>query len=709
LKNPVIVIILLISICFITPDLSHSFELSFKGKIQNGDGGLDGLERPYSLALSPDNKNVYITTADDNALTWFIRDTISGDLTYQGSVGGINTPVYVTVSADNRHVYVASLGDDAVTWYSRDGLTGEPAYIGSIQDGSGGADGLQDPYSIAFSPEGDYAYIAGNGDDGVAWCARDTLTGSLSYAGIIKDSDAGVINLRGPRSLAVSLDGKNVYVAAYSSHAITWLSRDTLTGALAYQGDIWASDVYGTEQAYYVALSPDDRHVYLASVFCNSVSTYIRDQSTGDLTYEDIVIDDTGSVRGLDGVRSLALSPDGQFLYASGFYDNSVAYFSRDDSTGRIFYRGRAVDGSGSVDGLYGAYSVGVSPDGRHVYVTAVREDAVTWFSRNVGTGGLSYVNVIKEGDGGLKGLNRVKSLVFGPAGNQLYAASMSDDAVAWFDFDSSAGRLAFQGLAQDNISGVDGLDGSVSMVISPDSQFAYAASYVDDALCWFSVEGNTGDLTYLGLLKDGVDNVDGLNGVKCISMSPDGRFVYATGFGDKTAAWFARDVSTGALTFGGLLKDDSSGVDGLNGADVIDLSPDGRHAYIYGATDASVSWFSRDSTTGELSFQGILKDSVENIEGRFRPNNLRVGPGGDQVYILLFILDAVAWFSRDPASGALTYAGMVQDSVGGVAGLDEPLQDWMSRGLLPSALTGSARLLLHQEPMRFHGIPGTP
>ena len=37
--------------------------------------------------------------------------------------------------------------------------------------------------------------------------------------------------------------------------------------------------------------------------------------------------------------------------------------------------------------------------------------------------------------------------------------------------------------------------------------------------------------------------------------------------WGDDAVSWYERNASTGALTFGGMLKDGVNGVDGLDGA----------------------------------------------------------------------------------------------------------------------------------------------
>ena len=68
-------------------------------------------------------------------------------------------------------------------------------------------------------------------------------------------------------------------------------------------------------------------------------------------------------------------------------------------------------------------------------------------------------------------------------------------------------------------------------------------------------------------MLKDGVDGVDGLDGAKSVTLSSDGNHAYVTGVDDDAVSWYERNASTGALTYGGMLKDGVNGVDGLDGA----------------------------------------------------------------------------------------------------------------------------------------------
>ena len=107
--------------------------------------------------------------------------------------------------------------------------------------------------------------------------------------------------------------------------------------------------------------------------------------------------------------------------------------------------------------------------------------------------------------------------------------------------------------------------------------------------------------LSFGGTLKDGGVNkfpklVDGLNGAYSVATSPDGTAVYATGSLDDALSWYSRQ-SDGSLVFGGVLKDggqDANGntVDGLDGAKSVTTSPDGTAVYVAGTNDDALSWF---------------------------------------------------------------------------------------------------------------------
>ena len=175
---------------------------------------------------------------------------------------------------------------------------------------------------------------------------------------------------------------------------------------------------------------------------------------------------------------------------------------------------------------------------------------------------------------------------------------------------------MSYVGHLQDGVDGVDGLNGARDILISPDGLHAYVTGYADHSVSWFERNSTTGALSYIGLLKDGVGGVDGLYASWDVTMSSNGLHVYVTGGADDAVSWYERNASTGALTYGGMLKDGVGGVDGLDGASFMVLSADGLNLYVASNADDSVSWYERNASTGALTYGGMLKDGVGGVDG---------------------------------------------------------------------------------------------
>jgi hypothetical protein len=90
------------------------------------------------------------------------------------------------------------------------------------------------------------------------------------------------------------------------------------------------------------------------------------------------------------------------------------------------------------------------------------------------------------------------------------------------------------------------------------------------------------------------VGGIHGLDGPWLATVSPDGANVYVAGMGESSLAVFARDPTTGALRFVEVHTDGTDGVDGLAGARGVTMSPDGRHVYATGVNDDAVAIFRR-------------------------------------------------------------------------------------------------------------------
>jgi 6-phosphogluconolactonase (cycloisomerase 2 family) len=161
---------------------------------------------------------------------------------------------------------------------------------------------------------------------------------------------------------------------------------------------------------------------------------------------------------------------------------------------------------------------------------------------------------------------------------------------------------------------------------------------------------------------SDGVGGVDGLGGASDVKVSPDGRHVYVAGNTDNAVAVFSRDPDSGALTFveaefngvGGV------GVSGLNGATAIAISSDGQNVYVAGRDDSAIAVFSRNPSTGQLSFVEAKVDGVAGVDGLAVVRRRRGQPDGGFVYAAGNGESKIALFSRNAATGALAFVETV-------------------------------------------------
>jgi DNA-binding beta-propeller fold protein YncE len=213
--------------------------------------------------------------------------------------------------------------------------------------------------------------------------------------------------LRGAYSVATSRDGRNVYVASYTSDGIGIFSRDPGTGYLAQasgtQGCVEDGAHEGCEPGYAmngatsVAIAPDGKTVYVGSH--DGIAWYTRTPPTsrpvrvpsgghtiltagrGQLHFR-FCLTNSGSSRcgasqGVTDATALAVSPDGNTLYALDRVGvQAFAIDSQSDLTpiGRPSggcYNATGASSCRMARGLQRATDLAVSPDSANVYVSS--------------------------------------------------------------------------------------------------------------------------------------------------------------------------------------------------------------------------------------------------------------------------------------------------------------------------------------------------
>lgn len=280
----------------------------------------------------------------------------------------------------------------------------------------------------------------------------------------------------------------------------------------------------------------------------------------------------------------------------------------------------------------------------------------------------LRFGSLTTNGEGGVDGITFVGDTAISPDGAHVYAVGRIDDAVAAFSRDGNTGELTFVEVERDGVSGVDGLDGAESVIVSGDGKHVYVAGSSDSSVVVFSRNSSTGALTFIERQQDGLGGVEGLLLVYGLALSPDGDHLYTAARGDSAVAVFERDANDGRLTFVEAELDTTSPDRGLLRCEGVTVSPDGMHVYVVSgrtnvvgeSTDHAINLFSRDAATGALTFVQSLFDEVGGVDGLEECVCVAVSPDGKFVYSACHPDDdGTDWlgvFARDSADGTLTF-----------------------------------------------------
>lgn len=343
-----------------------------------------------------------------------------------------------------------------------------------------------------------------------------------------------------------------------------------------------------------VAVSPDGAHVYVVGSDDDAVAVLARNGATGALTFVAQARDGIGGVTGMRVPTAVAVSPDGAHVYVTSREDDGVVVFARAGGAGTLTPAAVVRDGVGGVDGLDHASSVAVSPDGASVYVTGAHDDAVAAFARDAGTGALTFVGLARDGVGGVSGIARPTAVAVSPDGASVYVAGGAADGVGVFARDPGTGALTFVAAAFYSDGG-RGVDRPQSLVVAPDGLDVYVAGHDDDGIVTLRRDPADGTLAFAGIVRaSGV--LGGLRGAFAVAATPDGRYVFGAAENDHTVSTLRRDVANGALRFVEVQRDGRLGVDGLRGAGAVAVSPDGAHLYAVGHEDDAVAAFAIDA-----------------------------------------------------------------------------------------------------------------
>lgn len=353
-----------------------------------------------------------------------------------------------------------------------------------------------------------------------------------------------------------------------------------------------------------VAVSPDGRFVYSVELYAvgnQRINVYSRNADSGLLELVEFV-DTLDGATTLSSSNGLAISPDGNQLYAVGtvnnFSEHAIIWFSRDSASGKLTYAGRIVSntdftGLGNASG-----SMAISPDGFFLYAGDIGGFGSVLVFKRAANGVLTWVETVEKDLNG-DNLSSINEVYVSPDGKALYATALSGHLYV-YSRDVITGSLAllqvFNDFSLDVANGIPGLGSAEEPIVTSDGRFLYLAGKIvnhptrtdDDQynVVTFARDTRDGTLTYLSNTTNQAQystypDWDTLWGPTALALSPDSeqKFLYVGAYIADSINLFRRDAQTGDLTWIGWEVDGLNNVT-LDGIDKLQLSPDGRHIY---------------------------------------------------------------------------------------------------------------------------------
>ena len=349
---------------------------------------------------------------------------------------GVNA---VKTSPNGNQVYSCAWDSDTIVAFDRDSSDGKLNRMQTLYDGSN----LNQVVSLNLPPSGNFLVSAAQVSGTVQLARRDPQNGRLDVASTYAVSTENYRGAFFAQDATFSPDGKFVYFsephrqgADGNTGAITVLRRDG--------DDMVHVDTHFGQASCFVEVRgtihhPNNRWVYFASSFSNSIVARERNQSDGRLVILQILSDDSDHARGLEHVFGVTLSPKGRHLYSvSGRFlgDNAVSVFEvQEDGTLSVVQ-----EFIGGVDDcmsdFLGGNVIVVSPDGKEVAASGTRSSTIVVFDRNPESGKLTYAETVPVSSGPLAytfDSNRAgpAGMCYDPSGEFLYVALEGNRSIA--------------------------------------------------------------------------------------------------------------------------------------------------------------------------------------------------------------------------------------------------------------------------------------
>ncbi len=154
---------------------------------------------------------------DTQDFTGPLQTLTHGELVTNGQgnqvlLDGLDRASSVAVSNNDRFIYITGRDSDSISVFERDLATDTLALVDTIHNGVNGVRGLEGASAVKLTPDGNYVVVSGEESDALAvFQIADADTGRLQFAQLLRNNVGGTLGLKGPGSLAFAMSGEHLF------------------------------------------------------------------------------------------------------------------------------------------------------------------------------------------------------------------------------------------------------------------------------------------------------------------------------------------------------------------------------------------------------------------------------------------------------------------------------------------------------------------
>ncbi|MDI4233525.1 beta-propeller fold lactonase family protein [Bradyrhizobium sp. 31Argb] len=348
---------------------------------------------------------VYVSNAQDGNIDAYTMDTSTGSLTPIGKAEAGKLVMPMAVSPDKKHLYaVVRSQPPHVLTYSIDPAAGVITQKASAP--------LPDsmPY-VSTDRTGRYLFTASYGGDKLA-------VSPIDENGLVEAEAIQVIPTgRNAHSILPDRSNKFVYAATLGANQVLQFTFDNNTGKLTPNVPAAVSPGPGHGPRH-MALSPDNKNLYVLNELSGHVTQYAVDSGKGTLTLVESISSvpaDAGLAWGTPQApvgaaptpgsalpkdekpkvwaADIQITPNGKFLYSTERTTSKIALFTVAPGTGRLAYVANFATEAQP-------RGIGIDPSGQYLVASGEKSDHLSVYKIDQSTGKLGEPSRYPVGSG---------------------------------------------------------------------------------------------------------------------------------------------------------------------------------------------------------------------------------------------------------------------------------------------------------------------